>query len=187
MAFQILLWVGVALLVLITLTLTLTLILPIHVALSWQSDPAKPSTVLLRLFGGVTPAIKVYDSSKPSKPKKKAADKAPKRRKERGRGWVPKGDVLSEGMALLRRLVGAVHIDTLWLDAEVGLGDPAETGQLYGQLCPLIYATEGHVLVRPNFEAACLQGSALARLHFAPLGLIWPFARFGWRMFGPVR
>ncbi len=180
MAFQVLLWVGVALLGLIMLII----ILPIHVALSWQSDPAKPSIILLRLFGGVTPAMKVYDSSKPFKPKKKTARQ---RRKDRGRGWVPKGDILAEGIALLRRLSGAVHIDALRLDAEIGLGDPGETGQLYGQLCPLIYTTRGHVFVRPNFERACLQGSALARLHFSPLGLLWPFARFGWRVFGPVR
>ncbi|MCK0097325.1 DUF2953 domain-containing protein [Yoonia sp. F2084L] len=183
MALQILLWFGVALLALITLTM----ILPIHAVLSWQSDPAKQSTVLLRLFGGVSPAIKVYDSSRPPKPKTKTAGKAPQRRKERGRGWVAKGDVLAEGVALLRRLRGAVHIDVLRLDAEVGLGDPAQTGQFYGQLCPLIYTTGGHVFVRPNFDQACLRGSALARLHFTPLGLIWPFVRFGWRMFGPVR
>jgi hypothetical protein len=183
MVFVVLLWVGVALLMIIALIV----LLPIHVVLSWQSDPAKPSTALLRLFGGVSPAIKVYDSHKPPKAKMKAAHKAPKRRKKRGRGWVPKGDMLAEGMALLRRLLEAVHIDALRLDAEIGLGDPAETGQLYGQLCPLIYTTGGHVFVRPNFETACLQGSALAQLHFAPLGLIWPFARFSWRMFGLVR
>jgi hypothetical protein len=183
MALQVLLWVGVALL----LSIALVVLLPIHVALSWQSDPAKPSTVLVRLFGGIFPAIKVYDSDTPPKARRKSAPKAARQRKARRGGWKPKGDVLAEATGLLRRLLGAVHIDALQLDAEVGLGDPAETGQLYGQLCPLIYATRGHVSVRPNFDRACLQGSALARLHVTPFGLIWPFIRFGWRVFGPVR
>ena len=183
MALQILLWVGVALF----MNMALIVLLPIHVALSWQSDPTKPSMVLLRLFGGVVPAIKVYDSGKASTPNRKTAQKNPKRRKEREHGWVPREHTLVEGMALLRRLLGAVHFDVLRIDAEIGLGDPAETGQLYGQLCPLIFTTGGHVFVRPNFDQACLHGCALARLHFTPLGLLWPFARFGWRMFGPIR
>ncbi len=178
---QLLLWLGVALLVLITLIL----VTPIHITASWQSDPAKPSTVLLRLFGGGFPAVKVYDSRKPVTARKKADRKTPKHRKTRG--WVSHGDMLVEGIALVQRLLGAVHIDDLRLDAEIGLGDPGETGQLYGQLCPLIYTTRGHVSVRPNFDMACLQGAALARLHFTVLGLIWPFVRFGWRVFGPVR
>ena len=183
MVLQVLLWIGVVLL----MSIALMVLLPIHVGLSWQSDPAKPSMILLRLFGGVFPAIRVYDSAKPSKAKAKAAPKAPKRRKARRGGWVPNGVALAEVMALLRRLLRAVHIDALQLDAEVGLGDPGETGQLYGQLCPLIYTARGHVFVRPNFNRACLQGSGLAQLHFTPLGLIWPFIRFGWRVFGPFK
>lgn len=183
MALQILLWLGVSLLVVISLIL----ILPIHVALSWQSDPAMPSTVRIRPFGGVSPAIKVYDSGKPSKPKKHVARKDRRRRSKGRGGWIPRGNLLAEGMKLFRRLLSAVHIDDLYLDAEVGLGDPGETGQLYGQLCPLIYTTGGQVMVRPNFDKACLRGAALARLHFTVIGLVWPFARFGWHVFGPVR
>jgi hypothetical protein len=183
MVLQVLLWLVVALVVLVILLV----VLPIHVLALWQSDPAVPSKVLLRPFGGVSPPIKVYDSHKPRKAGQKAAPKARKHQKARRSGRMPQGDVLAEGMVLLRRLTGAVHIDTLLLDAEVGLGDPADTGQLFGQLCPLIYTTGGHVNVRPNFDAACLRGSALAQVHFSVLGLVWPFARFGWRVFGPVR
>lgn len=186
MVLQILLWLAVVLLVIFTLTV----IMPIHVVLSWQSGPAKHATVFLRLFGGTSPVVRVFDSSKPTKAKAKEmpARKTRKRRHRTGKhGWVPHGDLLAEGMALLRRLVGVVHIDQLQLDAEVGLGDPAETGQLFGQLCPLIYATGGHVQVRPNFDTVCFRGSALAHVHFTLIGLIWPFVRFGWRVFGPIR
>lgn len=183
MALQILLWLGLSFLVVIILFL----ILPIHVVLSWQSDPAKQSTVLLRLFGGVFPTIRVYDSSKPPLAKKLVRKNRKRRGKTRKRGWNARGDLLPEVLVLARRVLGAIHIDVLRLDAEVGLGDPAETGQLYGQLCPLIYTTAEHFILRPNFEKACFQGSAMAQIRFTILGLIWPFARFGWRMFGPAR
>jgi hypothetical protein len=180
MVLPVLLGVGVALLVIIALIV----LLPIHVAFSWQSDPAEPSTVSVRPFGGVFPAIKVYNSVKRSKTTPKAL---PKRSKARRGGLVPHGDVLAESVALLRRLLLAIHFDNLQLDAEFGLGDPGETGQIYGQLCPLIYATGGHVQVQPNFTDACLRGSARAQLHFSVLGLIWPIISFGWRRFGPFK
>ena len=184
MALQVLLWLGVSLLVLVIFLV----ITPIHVVLFWQNDPAKRATVLLRLFGGVSPTIKVYDSSKLPKPDKPARKHSKQKRGRTGRQrWNLRGDILPEAMTLLRRVLGAIHIDLLHLDAEVGLGDPAETGQFYGQLCPLIYTTGGHVTLRPNFERACLQGTALAKFHFTLLGLFWPFVRFGWRMFGPVK
>ena len=184
MALQVLLWLGVSLLVLIIFTM----ITPIHVELSWQNNPAKRATVLLRLFGGVSPAIRVYDSAAPRKPEKPARKRSKRKRRKSGtQSWVPHGNILTEVMALLRRVLGAIHIDMLHLDAEVGLGDPAETGQLFGQLCPLIYTSGGHVTLRPNFDRACLQGTALAKFHFSLLGLLWPFLRFGWRVLGPVR
>lgn len=183
MVFQVLAWLGIALLVFAILVL----VLPVHVAVLWQSDPAKPSTVALRLLGGVILAIKVYDSSRPAKPKKKAAHKDRRRRRARGSGRLPQRNVLTEVPPLIHRLLAAVHVDQLRLDAEFGLGDPAETGQLYGQLCPLIYTSAGRISLRPNFDVPCLKGTGLARLHFSVLGLVWPFFRFGWRMIVPVR
>ena len=179
MALQLLLWLGAGVLSCVALIV----VVPIHVTMSWQSDPAKPSTVLLRPFGGVSPPIKVYDSSKPARARK---SRRKSRKSHKRDGTLPR-KIFGEGLALLRHALGAIHIDRLHLDAEFGLGDPAETGQLYGQLCPLIYTSGGHVTVRPNFDRACLQGSALAQLHFSILGLIWPFIRFGWRVFGPQR
>lgn len=181
MILQVLLWLGVALLA----VAALLVLLPVHVALSWHSDPTKPSTVCLRVFGGLAPAIKVYDSTAKSTKQKPAQKPRGPRRKRSGRMWRPHGDILAEALSLIGRLRDAVRFDALHLNAEIGLGDPAETGQLYGQLCPLIYTAGGHVTVQPNFETACLRGSALARLHFTLLGLIWPFVRFGWRLFGP--
>ena len=169
MALQILLWFGVSLIVLVIFLV----ITPIHVVLSWQNDPAKRATVLLRLFGGVSPTIKVYDSSKLPKPDKPARKHSKQKRGQTGRQrWNQRGDILREAVTLLRRALGAIHIDLLHLDVELCLGDPAETGQFYGKLCPLIYTTGGHVTLHPNFGRACLQGTALAKFHFTLLGLL---------------
>ncbi|MGJ8623103.1 MAG: DUF2953 domain-containing protein [Yoonia sp.] len=176
-----LLWLGLALLA----VAALLVLLPVYLALSWHSDPAKPSTVRLRVFGGLAPAIKVYDSTAKSTKQKPAQKPRKRQRKPFGRRWKPHGDILAEALSMIGKLRDAVRFDALHLNAEIGLGDPAETGQLYGQLCPLIYTTGGRVTVLPNFETSCLRGSALARLHFTLLGLIWPFVRFGWRLFGP--
>ena len=186
MALQFLLWLGVILLCLVVLFVSL----PIHVALSWQSDPVMRSIVLLRPFGGAFPPIRVYDSTrkrkeKPAKPKTQAK---PERKPERrGRGLSARGNLVAEAVTLLRRVFGAIHFDGLHLDAEFGLGDPAETGRVFGQLCPVIYGAGADVRLRPNFDRACFHGSALAQLRVTPLAIAWPFVGFGWRVFGPGR
>lgn len=179
MALQVLGWLGVIVLGL----LILLIILPVRIVVSWQSDPARRATVLLRPFGGVFPAISVYDSTRKTTPDPPARPT----RKRRGRGRRMRGNVVGEVTALLRRVLAAIHLDALMLDAEFGLGDPADTGQLFGQLCPLIHATGGHVQLRPRFDGACLHGTALAQFRVTPLALAWPFVGFGWRVFGPRR
>lgn len=183
MVLQVLLWLGTVVLVISVLFV----LLPIRVVLSWHSDPVRPSTVFLRPFGGVSPPIKVYDSTRKRKPKKPPATARKRHHKGVGRGWNARGDVMAELSRLLGRLIGAVQIEDLHIDAAFGLGDPAETGQLYGQLTPLIYTTRGHVQLHPDFETACLQGSAVAQVRFALIGLIWPLVAFGWRVFGPLQ
>lgn len=183
MALQVLLWLGVALVVLVVLFL----ILPVRIVLTWQSDPVRRTTVLLRPFGGVSPSLPVFDSTRKRKPKpkpKSAARKTPKQRRTPGR---ISGNVLSEAVMLLRRVVGAIHFESVHLDAEFGLGDPAETGQLFGQLCPIIYGAGANLHLRPNFGRACFEGEAAARLRVTPAAVAWPFVGFGWRVFGPGR
>jgi len=179
MALQILLWLGVALLVLVGLLVCL----PVYVAVTWQSDPVRRIIVFLRPFGGVSPQIKVFDSAR--KPARKAKTPSPKHHKPRNKGPAPRGNFLAEALVLLRRVFGAIHVDTFQLDAEFGLGDPAETGQLFGQLCPVIYGAGSDITLRPNFDMACLRGTGLARFRVTPVAVAWPFARFGWRAFGP--
>lgn len=184
MVLQILLWLGVVLLAL----LGLLVFLPIYFAVKWQSDPVRRTSVLVRPFGGVSPEITVFDSTRKRPGKDKPFDRKKPHRRKFGRqkkGRPLRGNVVTEALALLRRVLGAIHIDALRVDAEFGLGDPAETGQVFGQLCPVIYGTGADITLRPNFDTACLRGSGLARFRVTPVAVAWPFALFGWRVFGP--
>jgi len=182
MVWQILLWLGVVLLAGVLLVVAL----PIRVRCSWQSDPAKRAIVLLRPFGGVAPAFRIYDSARKAsvRPEKSAK----KRKKKPGRrGFGLRQIALSDVTDLLDRLIHAFQIEELRGDAEFGLGDPADTGQVFGQLTPLVYSTGSHLQLRPNFVETCLRGNALLQFRFTLLGLIWPLVRFGWRVMGPAR
>jgi len=84
-----------------------------------------------------------------------------------------------------------IHVSELSVDADYGLNDPAETGQLSGLLMPLQYA---HLLprrvslnLRPDFTQSCLKGTLTAGIHVTVAAFFIPIMRFGWRAFGPVR
>jgi len=83
-------------------------------------------------------------------------------------------------LARVRRLVPDVlrHIkaEDFALEAQFGLDDPAETGQLYGALSPLLVgAALGHWRIRcqPSFVGAGFEGSCKATLRARPLPLLW--------------
>ena len=90
---------------------------------------------------------------------------------------------------LLVDLLRPIEVSRLEIEADVGLGDPADTGQLFGLLAPIIYtqpmATVGLINVRPDFTASRASGTLLAELSFIPAAFIPPGVRFAWHVFGP--
>ena len=96
--------------------------------------------------------------------------------------------------AALRALVDilrAVHLDAAILNLRFGFGDPAETGEFYGQMTPLIHGLAGcsrwHVRVEPVFGDVVFAGRAQLDFSCVPARILWPVARFGWTAFGPAR
>jgi hypothetical protein len=91
-------------------------------------------------------------------------------------------------VALLRALPGligrtlrGVEVVSLRLRGRFGLADPAETGMLWGRLCPLLWASpalRGAVALEPDFDGARLEGEGVLVLRLWPLWLIWPALRF---------
>jgi hypothetical protein len=151
--------------------------------------------VELRFLGGAVPWIAVYDSTRPRKPKRKAtAPKPPKRKKRtRATGKGGAGRMLRAGPGLIGGLIRQIRVERCRVECRFGLGDPADTGQAYGLLAPLVFAPPwgwdgaGAVVLTPDFERACLEGEAEVALAVVPARLLPPIVRFAWAAFGPGR
>ncbi len=182
----ILLWCVVALLLL----LIVLLVTPVRLRARLRTSPDLSYRIEARALGGLTPDIPIADSARPRKADTRKPKKKPSA-KERDRRISGGARMLSAGPEFFSGLLGAIHFEYLKLDAEFGLNDPADTGQLYGYLSPLQFgAVSGratNVTLRPNFERACLTGELDAALHFTIAAFLPPALRFAWRVFGPAR
>ncbi|MBT8409568.1 MAG: DUF2953 domain-containing protein [Alphaproteobacteria bacterium] len=181
---------GLLALVLAVLAAPLRIELSLHKSVRWRY------TVALRFFGGIGPRLVLAgETRKPApaepapapKEEKKPARKRKRRRRRRRAINVRR--IVSETPALIGGLLRCIHVRSARLRARFGLGDPAETGQIYGLLCPAISNAAAlprtELAIEPVFDAACLTGEAALELSVRPLTLFGPAARFGWRVFGP--
>ena len=182
----ILLWCTVAL----VLLLVGLLVTPIRLRASLRASPDLSYRIEARVLGGWAPGIPVADSARSRKAHTRKPKKEPSGKKRR-RGVVGGSRMLSAAPEFLSGLLGAIHFEHLKLDAEFGLNDPADTGQVYGCLTPLqfgAFAGPGRfVSLRPNFERACFAGELDAAVHFTIAAFLPPALRFAWRAFGPAR
>lgn len=191
--------VGLALL----LVLVAVLLAPLRLSLWLQTAPRLVYRLDARPFAPWVPRVRLLDSARRArararpKPGAPPADAAQQRAKRRGFGRAsrsPFGPARVARMlrALPRLLVdalGSVRWEVLHLDAEYGLGDPADTGQLFGCLAPLQYGAAWPpgvcIALRPNFSHACLCGELRATLRLRTVRLLPAAARFVWRVYGP--
>lgn len=165
--------------------------LPVHVRIRATTGEAGRVRAHLRLFGGLTPWIRMLDTGRETRGDREEPKTDDPRRKARGRRrFRPDRAMLSRALAALPGLiageVGRIHVDRLEIDADLGLGDPADTGRLFGVIMPLLYLPRpgwARLELRPDFAAARFDGSALAALHLTPAALLWPVIRFAWAVF----
>lgn len=194
-------WILLALLAAILLVLAT----PLRLEVALRRERDVHFRLAVQLLGGMTPMIRVVDTSlsadtvaksdevdtaqpamdvpEASKPLK---SEAPKTRRNRRRRFLR---ALDAAPALAHDLLAPLDIEHIKLDADFGLGDPAETGQIYGLLCPLLFALrlpEGSVIrLRPDFSRARFDGVVEACVRFTPLAFIPPLIVFAWRIFAP--
>jgi len=185
-ALQILFWiiaVSVAL-------LALALFTPLRVHLSFRSNPVLRSSIDISPFGGAVGQIRVFDSTRKRDAKKRPAARK-KTRKKKAPSRNTSGTVSRRAIRDLPNVIGqmvrTVHVENLAINGEFGLNDPADTGQLYGQLTPFIYGAGCKIRVQPNFQSACLRGAVNARFRVIPIALLWPIAGFLWRIRGALK
>lgn len=170
------LWVLLALIVLLLIVLSL----PLRLELQVRKEEHWCFSALIRPLGRFGPGIPL--SRKKPRPKARKEPAAPHRKKRRGAGHNPQTIAIAV-LRLLQDLLALIRLEHLKLDAEIGLGDPADTGQLYGALLPVEYAVSGlprtWVRITPAFDRAVLSGAAELALSVVPILLFGPAFRFG--------
>jgi hypothetical protein len=181
-AITIMIWLLVAGLALLLLAMAT----PLRIELMLIKEDAWRFSVALRPFGRFGPRIALPDRKKKTERAPKAA---PKKRPGR-RSWQQQPQRVARAVVRLAAdILRHLRVNAVTLDLKFGLGDPAETGQVYGLLAPLIYSANAIPLVRlsidPAFDRTILTGRAELDLSLIPVTLLAPSVRFGWSAFGP--
>jgi len=184
---SIILWAICAVLVL----LVVLLITPMRFYLYLANTPQFTYRLDVRVAGGLAPWITLAQGPpQGSKSARKAKTKSSKKRRT-SKDKHFRGSIGRALPRFIRDIFHHVHVSELSIDADYGLNDPAETGQLSGLLMPLQYA---HLLprrvslnLRPDFTRPCLNGTLTAGIRVTIAAFILPVLRFGWHVFGPAR
>lgn len=183
MILQVLLWMLVALVALVLLLMSL----PIHLRLRIVADTDVSTLLEIRVLSGSLPALWSGDptgaTARYARRGKKAArhrttPKARQKLSARRRRWAIAGiRALPE---ILAGTIRGVHLDRILLHCRFGLDDPAETGSLFGRICPVLYGVpipNADLRVVPDFDGETLSGQADVALHAIPARLAWPAIR----------
>lgn len=190
------LWIFLTALALLVSAAAAVLATPIRLGFTVRTKPQWQLRVAARLLGGLTPAIPIHDSSRRAvKVKRRPGRRTGAKGKRQARTRRPKAARVVRAVRATPRLLGdllrPIHLTRLAVDADVGLADPADTGQLFGLFTALRYARPSgstiSVDVRPDFTGPRASGRLDAELSFIPVAFVPPGVRFAWRVFGPHR
>ena len=172
---------------------TVLLCLPVRLRLYARSEPSRVARVELGLLGGWVPWIAVVDTERPRRRKAKRKDRKDRKLRKTKRKTGGGARMLRALPGLLRGLLAQVRVERFEFDCTFGLGDPAETGRLYGMLAAVRYGTASawgpgaRIALVPDFDRARLDGRADVILSVVPARWLPPLARFGWSVWGPGR
>lgn len=185
------LWLLLAMLFLVGVAL----MTPVFVRVHLSTSPHFAYRVEMRALAGLAPRLTLAEGSRKGSGAKPNPEPDPEPAKPKQRR-VPRlervhGSVVRAVPSLILGLLHRIHLKELHIDADYGLGDPADTGQLCGLLMPLQYASPMPASVsldlRPDFTRAILNGSVTAVVRVTLASLFVPLSRFAWRAFGPGR
>lgn len=166
------------------LGLALLLLTPLRLELSLQKEPTWRYRAAIRPLGRLGPRINLVRPRKTEVEAPAEKPKLPKKSRIRFQWVIP------AGMAFFRDVLRSIRIRRVHVDSRFGLGDPSETGQVFGLLAPFAYgipASPGvHIHIEPVFDNhRRLTGRVELDLSLVPAMLLAPAIRFGWRAFGP--
>lgn len=183
----IMLWLLLAVLGLVGLFVITPAFFRVHLT----NSPQFAYRVEVHAIGGLAPRFTLAQGPrKNSVALHKKKLKKPKQRRS-SRPKRVNGALLRALPDLVTDMLHHVHLKRMHIDADYGLGDPADTGQLSGLLMSLQYASPLPASVslnlRPVFTSACLKGSMTTDVRVTLATFLIPVLRFAARAFGPVR
>ncbi len=179
-------WAILGVLAALLLVLALAMATPLRLELSLRKGTAWHYNAALRPFGKYGPRITIRG------PKNKRPKKTGKARRKQVKSRFRPKRIIPAGLKLFNDILHRIYVSRAQLDVRFGLGDPGETGQLYGMLAPLIYGPTAlpgvRLKVEPVFDdRPTFTGCAEMYVSVVPASIIAPAIRFGWRAFGPSR
>lgn len=191
-------FVLLGIIVLLGVLLALPVEFALRASLSGPDAPIEKSGRFRWAFGLVDAPIRSAGVSQEKKAKRKPREKPAKSAKRissrfRARHFVLNPAVWERASTLLVRLVRTIHWRVLRFHGRFGLGDPADTGQLWGALGTLIFLLPSRldVVIQPVFLELDLAFDAEAEIRFVPLHVVGVLLLFGlspatWRVLWPV-
>lgn len=186
---SVVLLIAIWLLLGVCLILGLALVLPLRLELQVQKEAEWDATATVRPFGRYGPRIPIKKKP-PGSESRQQRKKKEKRTKRRVTARDPRAS-LRAVMRFVADVLRCIRVGKLSVDARLGFGDPAMTGQAFGVLCPVMYASPAlpgvEVHVVPDFDRRVLTGAADIAFSVVPILLLGPIVRLGWRLFGPAR
>lgn len=173
------------LLLLLLVGAALVLLSPMRVEARAVFPAEKVLHTRIRFLWGVTPWVQLPAMSMPQR------RKAPQAKKSSG--FKIDGErmksLFSDAPKIFRSLFKAFKFETGRLDLEYGLGDPADTGMLYGYMSPVSYVSPAsgafQFSAQPNFGDQVFHIEGVVNIVFKPAYLLGPIATIGWRLFKP--
>jgi len=165
------------LIVLLVVVALLSMPLELDFRVEWP-DGARNEVVLVWAFGLVRARMPTGGSGKNSSPNKKSRDRNKRGRDKSGNvlAAVRQRPFRQRVYRFVKDLWRSIIKENMHVRARVGLGDPADTGQLWAIVGPvagmLAGAKEASVVIEPDFVDAVFELDSSGRLQLVPLHVI---------------
>ena len=158
--------------------------LPLKFRASFRSSPSLQVHVSAAGLSGYLPYITVFDSSKRPDGKHEEEKSSSERAFARSNTRM-----FRNAPNLIRGVLGCVKLEYLTGKIEFGFDDPADTGMIFGMLCPLAYGLSSSrkfsLAVKPEFDRPMIAGNIQMVINVVPVLLIPHIFRFAVRSFFP--
>jgi hypothetical protein len=143
------------------------------------SDRWRGRVTLRWLFGLLE--VPLTGGSRSARPPRTRKPRKPSRRRPSIRPVLATPGLAGRTVEFLEDLVTRIQVRAFQLKAEFGVDDPADTGQIYGALVPVLVLASVRgmdVRCRPDFTRARLEGACTGSVSVRPLAVFGVVVRF---------